>query len=461
MMPWSQLRTLIKRGLDTPVTATLALHGGFDGSQYGWVTGDERAAIVVLDPGNYRLTRVGSGLTLTQGGVPRIVEDGQKAVVMTDGEPLDATPSPVIVSAAGWFFDGGRLVRALDEVFPSGPVTGTVHEGRRAFRIPGLPAQHMDASGAPRSITVDAETGVLLAVDTGDGGGELADPEFPDVLPADTFTWDASRYGTPQRPEPLMPERSRGNTDRRAMETPEEPEPVDTDAPQLVPLPDDVPADHRVIRAVVRPEDRPHDPDLNWEQGATTELALGFIEDGDAGSPERWDLPDVVAPCTVTAWSEPVVEGEAVDQRANGKGFRWGTVLRGDGWTAYWDADRPTRGYVTVTGSFMAHSYGAPWRSPTRAFAHRVDSCPPVQRVLTPGSGCRNASGGIGGDTGSAVGSRRRSRRPRHGNRRRDRTVASGTGWTAGGVGHRPGLRRVAPGAAAPARLPGILPDRW
>lgn len=354
MLPWSELRKLIVRGREVPVTATLTLHGEFDGSQYGWVMGGVRIATVVLGPGEYTLTRDGSKLAVTQDGVPRIVDDGESAVVMTDGVPLDAASSPVVVSAAGWFFSPGRLDRALDEVFPSGPVTETVHEGRCAFRIPGLPAQYMDASGAPRSITMDAETGVLLAVDTGDGGGELTDLEFPDSLPAETFRWGAARFGTPQCPEP-----------------------------HFVPLPEDVPAGHRVIQAVIRPGDRSRDPNLSWEQGVITELSLGFIEDGDAGSPERWNLPDVVAPCTVTAWSEPVYKGEPVDRMRDGSVLRWESVLRGDGWTAFWDSDRPTSGYVTLTGSFVAHSYGAPWRSPTRTFVHRIDNCPPAQRVLT------------------------------------------------------------------------------
>ena len=147
MMPWSQLRTLIDRGREVPVTATLTLHGEFDGSQYGWVIGGERIATVVLDPGEYRLTRDESRLFVAQNGVPRVADDGENAVVMTDGEPLDAASFPVVVSAAGWFFSPGCLDRALDEVFPSGPVIETVHEGRRAFRIPGLPAQYMDGGG--------------------------------------------------------------------------------------------------------------------------------------------------------------------------------------------------------------------------------------------------------------------------------------------------------------------------
>lgn len=391
MMPWSQLRTLIDRGREVPVAATLTLHGEFDSSQRGWVMGGERIATVVLEPGEYVLTREGSRLVVTQDGVPRIVDDGESAVVMTDGEPLDAASSPVVVSAAGWFFSPGRLDRALDEVFPSGLVAGTVHEGRRAFRIPGLPAHYTDVRGAPRSITVDAETGILLAVGTGDGGGELTDLEFPDELPAETFRWDAAQYGTPRRPEPTVsdsepehgPEHGPEQVDGWDEDPVESADSAQEQGLHIVPLPGDVPAGHRVIQAVVRPEDRPHDPNLSWEQGVTTELSLGFIEDGDVRSPERWNLPDVIAPCTVTAWSEPVHKGESVDRMRDGSVLRWESVLRGDGWTAFWDSDRPTSGYITATGSFVAHSYGAPWRSPTRAFVHRIDECPPDQRVLT------------------------------------------------------------------------------
>lgn len=85
--------------------------------------------------------------------------------------------------------------------------------GRRAYRIPGLPGRHLDSSGRARWIDVDAVTGVVLAVDTGDGGGELVDVDFPDVLDASVFSWDERHYGAPRCPEPWQPPTSSGTTD--------------------------------------------------------------------------------------------------------------------------------------------------------------------------------------------------------------------------------------------------------
>jgi hypothetical protein len=206
MRPWSDIRSLITRGASVPVIATLRLWGEPDGSQFGWIAGDERIAELVLCPGEYRIIRDGDRIRITDtDGTPRLVDDGDRAVVMTDGDPLDATEYLAVTMSATWLRAPGRLLGELDQVFPSGPVEETVRAGRVCLRIPGLPAQHLEASSAMRRITVDAGTGVLLAVDNGDGGGELVDVSYPDAVPADAFTWDSDRFGTPRRPDPWRP----------------------------------------------------------------------------------------------------------------------------------------------------------------------------------------------------------------------------------------------------------------
>lgn len=206
MRTWSDIRSLLTHGASVPVIATLRLWGEPDGSQFGWIMGNERIAGLVLAPGEYRITRDGRRIRITDtDGTPRLVDDGDRAVVMTDGDPLDATELLSVTMSATWLRSPDRLLRELDQLFPSGPVEETVRDGRDCLRIPGLPAQHLDASPATRWITVDAATGVLLAVDNGDGGGELVEVSFPDAVPADAFTWDGDRFGTPRRPDPWRP----------------------------------------------------------------------------------------------------------------------------------------------------------------------------------------------------------------------------------------------------------------
>ncbi|WP_414120820.1 hypothetical protein [Corynebacterium nuruki] len=189
-----------------PVTATLRLWGEPDGSQFGWVMGNERFAELFLRPGEYRIIRDGHRIRITDiDGTPRLVDDGDRAVVMTGGDPLDATEHLSVTMSATWLRSPGRLLRELDQLFPSGPVEDVVHDGHDCLRIPGLPARHLEASPATPRITVDAGTGVLLAVDNGDGGGELVDASSPDAVPADTFIWEGDRFGTPRRPDPWRP----------------------------------------------------------------------------------------------------------------------------------------------------------------------------------------------------------------------------------------------------------------
>jgi hypothetical protein len=206
MRNWSDIRSLITHGASVPVTATLRPWGEPDGSQFGWIMGNERIAGLVLSPGEYRIVGDEHRIRITDAdGTPRLVDDGDRVVVMTDGDPLDATEHLSVTMSATWLRSPVGLLRELDQLFPSGPVEETVRGGRDCLRIPGLPAQHLKASPAARWITVDAGTGVLLAVDNGDGCGELVDVSYPDVLPADAFMWDSDRFGTPRRPDPWRP----------------------------------------------------------------------------------------------------------------------------------------------------------------------------------------------------------------------------------------------------------------
>lgn len=214
MYSWSALRCLIVRGTSASVTATMRLHGDFDGSQLGWMIGGERMANLVLGPGDYRLVRDDRRCLVTEmDGTPRLLDAEDPAVVMTDGDPVDGSENLSVTTPATWLLYPRQLLRILDQVFPAGPADEVTVRGRRAFRLPGLPGRHLDCSGRTRWIDVDADTGVILAMDTGDGGGDLVDVAFPDVLDASVFSWDTRRFGTPRRPEPWQPPMSAGTSD--------------------------------------------------------------------------------------------------------------------------------------------------------------------------------------------------------------------------------------------------------
>ncbi|MDN5682339.1 hypothetical protein [Corynebacterium glyciniphilum] len=224
MCSWNALRDLIVRGTSAPVTATLVLHGDFDGSQFGWMVGGERIASLVLGPGNYRLIRDHRRRKVTEmDGTPPLLDADDGAVVMTDGDPVDGSENLSVTTPATWLLYPRQLLGTLDQIFPAGLVDDVAVRGRRAYRIPGLPGRHLDSSGRARWIDVDAVTGVVLAMDTGGGGGELVDVDFPDVLDASVFSWDDRYYGPARRPEPWQPLISNGTTD--VLEP--APEPVD------------------------------------------------------------------------------------------------------------------------------------------------------------------------------------------------------------------------------------------
>lgn len=376
MMHWSQLRTLIQRGMDVPVTATLTLHGDFDGSQFGWVMGGERVATVVLATGEYRVFRDGRKLLVTeadsQHDVPRLLIDGKRAVVMTDGDPLDAASSPNVVSSATWMVDRELLARSLASTLPAGPVTDVTHEGRPAHRVPALATRFPDGSEVPRALTVDADTGVLLSVEIGDGGGHLSELQFPSALPAGTFTWDEGRYGTPRRPEPVgRQHRTLTESDEVQEATPLNRDSLATEVVQWeAAASDPLPESHRGLEVVVV-----LDEDGGIERGGTCDLRLHFSEDGDSDRLMTHERPRWagVEPHTVTAWAEPLVDAAPVDQSDQGRGYRWQTVLRGDGWSAQWDANRPVKGYVQVTGVLYTDPYDRVRVPPTRGRVHRIE----------------------------------------------------------------------------------------
>lgn len=378
MPTWSELRDLIEHGSAAPIRATVTLWGEPDGSQFGWVMGGERIASLVLGPGTYRLARHHRACAVEElDGTPRLVDDGERVVVMSDSCPLDGTGRFALTSSAGMLFSHARREEELGEVYPAGPVEKTMHGGRAAWLVPGLPRQRYGAPEMPRSMVVDAATGVVVRIDNGDGGGELTDIECPESFAPGAFSWgagDTQKYGAPGEPEPLR-SRERPDTPSRAMaEDVRRHEPPFAEFAGFLegfsgPTPEPVPDGHRHLRIVGGPGHEPHsrgERARDWAQGRPGEFALGFVEAGDSGSFDEKDYSTIVEPYTVRAWAEPVVDGEPVDQRMNGNGFRWQTVLRGDGWTALWSADRPTTGYVELVGVFYAESDYAHYYSPTR-----------------------------------------------------------------------------------------------
>lgn len=171
-------------------------------------------------------------------------------------------------------------------------------------------SRHGETGTAP-SLLVDAESGVVVKVDNGSGGGELTDLEFVGSATA----------GPVPAPDGQPPVEEFRTTVERFSRT----------------CPAPVPDGHRSLLVVGTVLDRPYTRpgwSRSWVRGDPGEFALGFVEAGDSGSFDEMDYSTVVEPAVVRAWAEPVRDGEPVDQRMNGKGFRWQTVLRGDGWTA-------------------------------------------------------------------------------------------------------------------------------
>ncbi|MEJ6550386.1 hypothetical protein PQI66_12610 [Corynebacterium sp. USCH3] len=310
-------------------------------------------------------------------GTPRLVDDGERAVVMQEASPLEATGCLALTSSAGALFSRDRLNMVLDRVYPAGPAEQVTHDGRAAWLVPGLPTRHYRLPEMPRTMVIDAETGVVVRVDNGDGGGELTDLECPASLPLGDATWrpeDSAKYGIPVAPEPWRPRSSDAQGDALQEDAARATEPPVGEFTRFLesysqPAPAPVPEGHRSLLIVGSPPEDPSDRLPAWHRGTTVGLRLRFEEsDGSGGG----TYPTFVEPCTVRAWAEPVQDGEPVDQRMNRRGFRWQTVLRGDGWTAQWDADRPVIGYVEVTGVFHAGAdYGHPY-SPTRGKLTRV-----------------------------------------------------------------------------------------
>lgn len=378
MPTWSELRELIEHGRDVPLRATVTLWGEPDGSRYGWMMGGMRTASLGLRPGAYGFVRHGRARAIREpDGRPRLLDDGERVVVMSGAAPLDATGCLSLVSSAGVLFSRDLLTTVLDQVYPAGPAEQVMHDGRAAWLVPGLPTRHYKLPEMPRSMVIDAETGVVVKVDNGDGGGELTDLDVLSALSPGDVTWgpdDSGKYGVPVLPEPWRPPGSDGRPDELPDGAAPVPEPPVAEFTRFLegysqPAPAPVPEQHRSLPVVGRLPDDPSDRLPAWQRGTTVDLRLGFDESDSSG---EGTYPTFVEPCTVRAWAEPVQDGEPVDQRMNRRGFRWQTVLRGDGWTALWNADRPVTGHVEVTGVFYADpDLGHPY-APTRGKLSRV-----------------------------------------------------------------------------------------
>ncbi len=186
---------------------------------------------------------------------------------------------------------------------------------------------------------VDAETGVVVSLSATWQGGEHAefiDVEFPDSIGDEEFRWagePSESIHVDRVARPVDETRARaivaGELDRIA-----------------VPEPPTAPADHRILPVTVAwwvymDLNRPAS-----DVGRTVDMFLWF-EEIDAN-----DTDDTVV--TVNAYAEETtVERPVGLTLTNG---RWSMILRGDGWSALWDAPRPVLGQVRLTGRFHQSS---------------------------------------------------------------------------------------------------------
>lgn len=384
MPTWSELLALIDHGRAVPLHASLTLWGEPDGSQNGWVTGGRTFTALVLRPGRYHVSRHGRSRLISEtDGTPRLVDDGVSLVTMSERKPEVTTGRLVLTTSASVLISSSCLESALQQEYPAGDITLARHDGRACWRVPGLPKSRHGETDASPSILVDAESGVVVKVDNGSGGGELTGLEFPRGFDIGTFSWDAraaTRFGTPVPPTPWWPpETGAGSAAAEPVPAPDGQPPVEEFRKTVEcfsrTCPAPVPDGHRSLLVVGTVLHRPYIRPgwgRSWIRGVPGEFALGFVEAGDSGSFDEMDYSTIVEPSVVRAWAEPVRDGEPVDQRMNGRGFRWQTVLRGDGWTALWSADRPAKGYVELTGVFYAESSYAQKYSPTRGVVNRI-----------------------------------------------------------------------------------------
>lgn len=283
------------------------------------------------------------------------------------------TPTVGSASAMKFVGPGNELVGTTSGIdswwgrgFPSGPVSESRFLDRAVWVVPGT----LDSGAA--EIVVDQGTGVLLAVRSVDSTwrAEFTAIEFPDRVDPGDFDWDGATH-----PAQSM-----------QLEGPCDPAPV---APMEEPMEEVVappsPVDPRARILPVR---------FVAEDGNVTSLAVGQTVEWHL----RFNSVDTGTPATAT------VHARAMPPRATratpAEGYedgelRWPTTLRGDGWSAHWEAPRPTIGPIEVTGELendtSAGIYGQDFEPATRGRIRRmrvlVHSVPGTPHDRTQNSG--------------------------------------------------------------------------
>lgn len=333
MPHYSDLVDLIKHGNDLdgpPVRATLRLHND-PGSLDLTVQAEEPTEVLRLPAGDYRFVWADGRRSLARlDGTPLLLEDGQRTLVLAeDGAVVDATDGEVDVHCV----ESALITRRQYVLDRRGDVRPVQRGGRESWSITGNRSECI----------VDAETGVVVSLSaTWQGVGEHAefiDVDFPDSIGDEEFRWagePADSILVDRLARPIDETRARaivaGELDRIA-----------------VPYPPAAPADHRILPVTVAwwvymDLNRPA-----YDVGSTVDMFLWFRESGAGG--DRDDDPDDMV-VTVDAYAEETT----VDRPVGLTNGRWSMILRGDGWSALWDAPRPVLGQVRLTGRFHQSS---------------------------------------------------------------------------------------------------------
>ncbi len=331
MPAWSELRELIEHGngLDgPPVRAVLRLHGD-PGSLNLTVQAGEPVEVLELPAGDYHFLWADGRRSLTmKDGVPLLLEDGSRTLIRAgDGAVVDATGGRVDVHC------GESALITRRQYVPDR--TGEVHPAQRDGR------ESWSITGSCSECIVDVETGVVVSLSATRKGivehAEFIDVEFPESIGDEEFRWagePADRIHVDRVARPVDETRARaivaGELDRIA-----------------VPEPPAAPADHRVLPVAVEwwvymDLNRP-----TYDVGSTVDMFLWF-EEIDVGETDDTDGTVV----TVDAYAEE----RTVERPVGLTNGRWSMILRGDGWSALWDAPRPVLGQVRLTGRFHQSS---------------------------------------------------------------------------------------------------------
>lgn len=318
----TELQDLAVRGNDVPVRATLRLNDEPRNLLLSAPEG-ERQEVLRLPAGDYWIVRGKDRCALTGAdGTPLFRADGDRSVVAVEDGMADITDGRLDFQCCVPEFleriDPDRH-DILDPRYTVGKITSVEYEGRAAWLL----------TRQDTRVTVDASTGVLLAVSSRGESGELVALEFPDDLDDDEFSWTGDTV--PARPWGTDRAEALFHVELNRLEVPE---------------PQAPPAEHRVLPVQV---DTWMIEDSSGPQptlGDTVDLVLQFTEDGDG---DHYGAEVV----TLDAWAEEA-EGTCWQvERGSRRGdeFRWRTILRGDGWSALWEANRPVTGNVHVRGS--------------------------------------------------------------------------------------------------------------